>query len=743
MTESNPAVTASMNAATADADYAGLIAMRNQQKNRYFVRMCLGVGLFTGAVSLTVGAFVGLIGEEGFKMPITRTMHMSQIDPMHPGAHTRSYFSLDWLMAPSSVHSTQYTATVPGWDTSGAIRLGPQPWQQDTFCPSPNAKHDEWRSTWSSLDKGVQDKLEEAVMCATGYDQHELCARDVSGHVTYPNNAAYFVCKQSRIPHISLFENDANTWSLASSHSARVFVFFFGIILSIVAVYEALRCKYVKDKIVLQIEQIEMMAQSNVAQNKMQEMVLDKNQKLANKANRYMTILIVYELAILFFIILLRFNMPIIANFSTTKVMHEGEELWTGLHNRALPNGSFLYGIVGVLIISWRCASSLHSTALFRFMLGDRKKMLNEIQDDHSNDEKPPLDMSPVNNSHSVPSLVHHSLASTHPSSGAATPKPKEEAAFLVSDMNVSGFTSSKKIPLSAYNVNVLRIADSGSNRHVHDADMSKKLKESSLTKINNVHKLGVSTWSVLQLAVLPLWALCALSAAQGFEIDIDIQLVFLSALALAASDVFVDRLLSVVHVCEVLEPGMLHGVQNMIMLVVLCVQVVLVVFINYVSGWRLFRKEGDWAETMRQQVPDDSALLKSMNDMAIFSFNIYFAIIAACKVWKLFIDVRSSDELEMQDKNGKMNRVTATEVSWKKPHTWFGYKSLDEFKLGLLLLFVLIYGFHIVRCLNVTSNYYMSPWKLNGKHGMDEEDIQVLRWKGDWTMVHSHGVLA
>ena len=690
-----------------------VLEKKKQMLPRYTTRMILGLLLFAGGLTLSIWAYTGMMGSQGFKIPLTRTMHMSQNDRLHPMSHARSYFSLDWVMAPSTTHSAVYRSNLPGWTIDGESRMAPTPWQQESFCPTPLEKHAEWRDTMSLTDEKNMDLVEGMVMCDEDDGEHQMCARDVHGKIYYPNQAAYFVCRQSRVPDIMLYENDSNTWSLASSHSSRVLLFFMSIILWTLGLYEALRCHYVSFKLQIQIDKLEKM-QSGDQQNQ-QEDSEKKDEMLGARANYLMAFLIFVGLGTLVWIVVTRFAMPTLDNFTIGSGEEDAQNtdgLWTGLHTRALPNGSFLYGLAAYLVVLWKCTSNLNDAALFRFGRLPVREIVAGIKGDTDDEQEFKTDADVV-------------IASTKPEMRDAG-KPDGSVAQMPG-MNVSSFMSQKKISLSHYSVSVVGMPES----------TTKKLGgEPLLERINMVHKLGVSTWAVFQVAFLPLFVLCGLSLAQGFEIDIDIQLVFLSAFVLAAADVFVDRLLSVVHVCEVLEHNMLHGVQYVLLLLVVAVQTLLVVFINFVSGWRLFEDRG--SVTVRNAVPEDSIGTIQMSYWALVLFNLYFAIISVIKIAKIYAHVNMKQD-DAVDKRAKGVKV---------PHLddkWFGYKALDETKLGILILFVFVYLFAVLGTMNRTQNYFQAQWNEYGNSatGMDREDIEILRWKGDWTMVMSAGVHA
>jgi hypothetical protein len=246
------------------------------------------------------------------------------------------------------------------------------------------------------------------------------------------------------------------------------------------------------------------------------------------------------------------------------------------------------------------------------------------------------------------------------------------------------------------------------------------------------VPKLSQSLWSVVQLVLLPLWAMCAAAIAHGFEIDVDIQLVFLAAFVLGVVDVFMDRLLTVIYACEVLDEGMLQGVQHVIVFFCIFVQTFLVVIINFVSGWRYTLDRG--APTMlSSDVAVDSTGLRTLNTWALVSFNVYYGLQALIKIWKLWF--RSSEKSWMVERKKKI-AVMGRE--------WFSFKSIDEVQLAILLLFVFFYVLAVTITTNTTKNWFMAAWNSHGHPtmGMDIEDIQVMKWKADWMLAQGVHVM-
>ena len=94
------------------------------------------------------------------------------------------------------------------------------------------------------------------------------------------------------------------------------------------------------------------------------------------------------------------------------------------------------------------------------------------------------------------------------------------------------------------------------------------------------VRQVSQSLWSVVQLVLLLLWALCGVTIAHGLEIDVDIQLNLPAAPR--AGQYREDRLPTVIYACEVLDEGMLQGVQHVIVFFCIFWQTFLVVIINF-----------------------------------------------------------------------------------------------------------------------------------------------------------------
>lgn len=288
--------------------------------------------------------------------------------------------------------------------------------------------------------------------------------------------------------------------------------------------------------------------------------------------------------------------------------------------------------------------------------------------------------------------------------------------------MSVSSFINGKKIPISAYAVDKKAFAAQNVQTLIKDG-MPEKIQ---LNNIRFVSKFQQSLWSVAQLVLLPLWVLCGTSVAQGYELDIDVQVLFLVALVIGVADSHLDRFLSVSYTCEVLEEHMMQGAHHFLLGLTVAVQVVLVLVINFVTGWRYtFDTEG---LTLRNaDGPEDSIGLRTLNSWAIVCFNAYFGLVTLAKAAKVWY--RTRENSWRTKKNGSLGYDSLS---------WFSYKSIDELQLALLLLFSFLYVFAVVATSTTTKNWFMAMGNSHGgSEGMDTEDIVVLYWKSDWTPTH------
>lgn len=245
---------------------------------------------------------------------------------------------------------------------------------------------------------------------------------------------------------------------------------------------------------------------------------------------------------------------------------------------------------------------------------------------------------------------------------------------------------------------------------------ISEKYQTSSqIDKILQTNDCRQSMWSVAQLVLLPLWVLCGTSVAQGFEVDIDIQTVFVAAFGIGITDLYMDRLFDVTFVCQVLESKMRPQIQSVLLPVTVIVQVVFVIIINFATGWRYTASNRGTMSSSRETI--DSIGLRTMNDLAIYGFNLYFAITTCIKISKATFGTRP--------KSGKM---------------WWGPKQTDELLLAIGLLFTFVYVLVFLSTTNAVTNWYMTANPTNRESwltNLDLEDIEVLYWKSDWTKTH------
>lgn len=164
-----------------------------------------------------------------------------------------------------------------------------------------------------------------------------------------------------------------------------------------------------------------------------------------------------------------------------------------------------------------------------------------------------------------------------------------------------------------------------------------------------------VSTWSVLQVLVVPLWLLIIATSAHAYVLDTKLQLIFLSGLAFGIVDFYSDSMLDIFFAFEDLYVNMAvaadsdkfrlgfskhlvnkkGGVNTSIVIsqvMSVLIQLFIVILINYQVGLGY--------DTLHE----DEVHVRSQIDMTgVFVFNIYFGILVALKLVKTFKGLESS----------------------------------------------------------------------------------------------------
>lgn len=686
------------------------------RRSRAYVRSLLVLTLFLGAWILfgfTVGALLG--ADSSKAIPVMRVMHMSQVHPSSVSnliPVVRSYFSFDWVMAPSPQHTDVYFATVSGVTAGDKKRLSPSPWQSTNFCPRPSMEHATWEeglqnslSTVGVTSTKDVGNVEKQVLCDSEHEDIKLCGKDVNGLIQYPNSLGYYVCLLRRVPVPAIFENDGNTWSLGSSHSPFILVWFLLLNIIVISMYELLRWWYV-------VYKCDQMKEANRMRN--------SESIFGARAAMYMNLMILVSVVLFFLVILFRFLMPTLANFELGENTDD-DTFMTGLHSRSLPNGSFLYGVGSFIVISIFCALRLSNVTLYRYGVGvsqeDMPAGMNMEQDQLAAEVV--MENQEAKAYRELAELSEEAIVATskEPVKTMETPEtpmtPMAAGQPRQLNLSVSSFIGGKKIAIGACAVDKSQFT----GPVMVAADDNTMVN--ALMRINDVHKLAQSVWSIAQVTMLPLWALCAMCFAQGFELDIDVQTVFLATFVLAVSDSYLDRLLNVTHVCHVLNPGMLMRIEYVIFATTVVVQGVLVALINFVSGWRYTSFEYD--VTVRSQTLGDAENnVHTLNQWALVGFNTYFTLVAVLKLAKAYYRDWGGNSLKAKNyENG-----------------WWSHRSFDEFKLALLLLFIFLYCFAALQITLNTKNWFLSMNEVGTS--LDAEDIEMLRWRADWTPTHS-----
>ena len=186
-----------------------------------------------------------------------------------------------------------------------------------------------------------------------------------------------------------------------------------------------------------------------------------------------------------------------------------------------------------------------------------------------------------------------------------------------------------------------------------------------------------VSTWSVLQVLVVPLWLLIIATSAHAYILDTKLQLIFLSGLAFGIVDFYSDCMLDIFFAFEKLyfdmdmprpfgfgfakqhvnhRKGSTNTSIIISQLMSVLIQLLIVILINYQVGLGY--------DTLHE----DEVHVRSQIDMTgVFVFNIYFGILVALKLVKTF---KGNDETTMQGvagdlfKNGIDDVITFSNVT-------------------------------------------------------------------------------
>lgn len=632
--------------------------------------MGFSLALVAGGVALTAATFSQIMSEtSNVKLHTMRSMHMVHADfdtgkPEVP----KSYLDLDWIMHPNIPRDLYHVNNDVKQDASKST--GMQAWQMSSACPHPREKHQDWLERSSFEDATEQEK---AIMCR---DEHTHCpvvsaATKTADEILYPNLNMLDVCRVTRMPDVYLFANDPNTWSVASLHSSMVLLFFFGLNLTLLGTYEALRWWFVYRQLNYVVTQF-----------------------------KVMWVQIGFGFLAFVLALIARWNYVVLLSIATDGDEWKIADSQPGLTlpyesvllHRSVPNGSFLYGLGSVLVL-----------VLFTV------RRLAGYEEQGTDLEVDVMDEMP------------RSAANIRPNPVAAAAPVAAGGAF---ELSASGFVG-KKIPIGAYQVDTVSVGKAGpanepfsvtGDVHQLSSKGTATLNTDYWSKLEGV-KMRQSTWSVLQFVLVPVWLLAAVSSAQGYDVDCDVQTVLLAGFVLCVADVYLDRLTHIANAVDYMEKNMLEGVDMTICLVLVLIQVVLVIVINFTTGWR-YKTGFMYGEGGGMGFPEgDVSSITSVNQLGIFLFNFYFGVSALLKLYRSYYHTSLS---ALKGKN-----------MWG---AWVNPKFVDDLLLGVLLVSAVFYGLLMVGYTNGTQNYFSNLWV---EHNVkNPEDLQTLQWSGDWQAV-------
>lgn len=674
----------------ASAEYRKFTA---QRQNRAYAKSALCILLSLGSITLLIMASNLMCSRlEGLKMPLFRTMHMAHQSPHAAPTRIRSWNSLDWIMQPSLSHTDTYSANIPdGRTTDDTHYTGVQTWQRADTCPSPHDDSTAWQNRFS-LPHPTKMLLQ--FFCDPEDTDHKLCPSDKSGAVFYPNPLMYYACRTSRAPTLAVFENDAHGWSFAASHSPVTLVFFMQMITLVIALYQAIRWYWVWNKT--------KMYQS-------QESGDETKKQLREHAGMLTSLLIALLVLLAVWILLVRFNTSSLENMKSGDKLTTATTLYDKLNTRPLPNGSYLYGIFFFLLASFTSVS--HLQKLLESAYGQH--MYNDLLIDDDSDETPPVTERAI-----VP------YSKTRQNGQAMTPMT------TTAELNVLGFVDSKKISINAYQHDFKEFGNAD-----HKLKMFKHQgghEENGIVRILLAPRFKQSMWSIAQVCLLPLWTLTALSIAQGYEVDVNTQLVVLCSFVIGVSDLYLDRMTTMVHACNILENNMLFGVETWIAGIVIAVQIFLAFLINFGTGWRAssYALQGSVLTMRANDATFGTDDTRSLNSTGIWLFNIYFGIAVVLKIGKTWFRNTSHEKVSDQDRKDDY---------WSKK-SWFSIRTLDELLLFTLLAAIWLYSIIVLTTLNNSGSWFSSLKTTFGSdvYGVTSEEMKALFWQSDWTEMHA-----
>jgi len=681
--------------------------VEKERKSRAWLKMIFTAALALGAFSLAVVASNLLCHATiSLKGPIMRTMHLTHVSS-HTHDRVSSWISLDWIMQPNMEHQDVYLANIKNKDSGDSVRsTSAAPWQLSDACPPPHLSVETWETSGVLSDPKTQAS---AFFCDPEVKDATNCPTEVAdGTTRYPNPLMYFVCRLNRVPTIGVFEGDPTSFSFASAHSPVALVYFMQVVTLVVALFETVRLWnfYYMDEVLP--HKLESKAESE------QHEIKARHNEM--RAQQTLSLYIVLLCVLAFWVFLVRFLMISLENIAVGDKGDDRAEVYNALKHRPMPNGSFLYGISAFVLVAFVTVHRLRR--FFRepsYGEHGTDAMLTNDEHDDSSTMQILLFLHDINATTDTP-------PTDTPPAPSLTPQQKtmEGPQAMGAQMNVSGFSSTRKIPIAAYQVDKAKFVNVTAFGPVPQGKSRKSIKP-----ILSVPRFKLSTWSIAQLALVPLWLFASISATRGFELDVDTQLTLVTAFVLCVSDIYLDRFTSIAHACRCLDAGMLHNVHVWVSALVIAVQVLLAIILNYCTGWRASQRAIVGTATMHTTdadfgIDDSSAAATA----GIVLFNLYFALASLIKVVRVYYDQKPP---------------TAGE---KEKLSWFSIRTLDELLLGLLLFIVFIYSGIILAQVDGSKSWYESVHTtFGGEAGISAEEEQVLFWRSNWVPTHGVGM--
>lgn len=675
---------------------------------RHMFRIVMAVSLILGSFFFAIYLSIKLLGESGLHASTLKVMHMShasdrfvmitpdqadagvaQLSPRLPDFAPRSWLSLDSIMRPlpsaptlANVAFEHNTDLVAGTSFDGQTQLGLDSWQKTSLCPVPATKMETWNAEFEAAN-GLTVEQREQVFCKDADEKH--CPRETASDsdIKYPNPIMREVCRLNRVAPMFVTENDTTSYSIFSAHSTLVLQLFIQLILLVLGSAELAKILY-KNKY-QHVYEAHKAGKSEFGSADDCNKVMQSWKTMVNYGVH------VISVAALVLVIFVKGGMVLLKNLKLESVVGaEVEGIFSDVYARASPNGSFLYGFFALLVIYIWSVRSL--SALDTEMNSGSAKTMNYDS-----------------------FVLTGEITMSNPPPMNKTPDEKSQ----MNDgqgLNISGFMG-KKIPISAYQINKIEFSHKPSlSAATHNITAT---AHSQINKILNARPFQQGTWSILQFCLLPLWVLCGMTLAQGYEVDVDVQLIFVASFVWAVSDLYLDRFITITEAVHILDPEALHWVEAYITTLIVVIQLILVLAINFVTGWRYSERAlTDDISTMRTtDAPAHQRSLLILNSSSIVFFNIYFGVTGLLKLYKVFF---------------KRKEHSGTTRDWKT--SWFSVKTIDEMLLGFLILFIFIYNMIVIAGVDRTDNWFSSLYsKYNSDTALTLEAREAMIWGAGW----------